>query len=205
MSGVGREEAPLSERRLGESWWSWRESNPRLPECHSGTLPTELQPHEAAEANAVPRTCQSVSQTAARRPRDSSGGAHREQLVAPEGVGASGMLAAAWPEWRNWHTQGTQNPPASRPCGFESRLRHRVPARTPTSLKPEVTPRPAESFPSQGTPTTEAVGRNLAEGSGVPLVARRDCTRKRSSDPRVPYERNLPTRVICEVRGWQIG
>ena len=35
------------------------------------------------------------------------------------------MLPAAAPEWRNWHTQGTQNPPASRPCGFESRLRHR--------------------------------------------------------------------------------
>ena len=28
------------------------------------------------------------------------------------------------PEWWNWQTRGTQNPVASRPCGFDPRLRH---------------------------------------------------------------------------------
>ncbi len=53
---------PREDRRgRGEraAWWSWRESNPRPPECHSGTLPTELQPHAAAEATAAGRVCQS--------------------------------------------------------------------------------------------------------------------------------------------------
>ena len=33
---------PICNRK---DWWSWGGSNPRPPECHSGTLPTELQPH----------------------------------------------------------------------------------------------------------------------------------------------------------------
>ena len=40
------------------------------------------------------------------------------------GLRGRGILRRLGPEWRNWYTQGTQNPPASRSCGFESRLRH---------------------------------------------------------------------------------
>ncbi len=28
-------------------WWSWGDSNPRLPPCKGGALPAELQPHVA--------------------------------------------------------------------------------------------------------------------------------------------------------------
>ena len=47
-----------------------------------------------------------------------------------------GRLRDSLPEWRNWHTQGTQNAPAARPCGFESHLRHRVPAARTGGLVP---------------------------------------------------------------------
>ncbi len=30
------------------------------------------------------------------------------------------------PEWRNWHTRGTQNPVRATECGFESHLRHQL-------------------------------------------------------------------------------
>ena len=43
------------------AWWSRRESNPRPPECHSGTLPTELRPHASAEATPPDSECQSTS------------------------------------------------------------------------------------------------------------------------------------------------
>jgi hypothetical protein len=45
----------------GSTWWSRRESNPRPPECHSGTLPTELRPHEGAQATPVAGACQNAS------------------------------------------------------------------------------------------------------------------------------------------------
>src|SRR5947207_12608839 len=37
------------------------------------------------------------------------------------------------PEWRNRHTQRSQKPPASGPCGFESHLRHVMLDRAPTA------------------------------------------------------------------------
>ncbi len=96
-------------RFYSDRWWSRRESNPRPPECHSGTLPTELRPHADAEATPLAHGCQS-----------------------PEGIPGAGkgsprrVSSPPLPEWRNWYTQGTQNPPVARPCGFESRLRHQV-------------------------------------------------------------------------------
>ena len=34
-----------SQLSYAAKWWIWRGSNSRLPECKSGTLPTELQTH----------------------------------------------------------------------------------------------------------------------------------------------------------------
>lgn len=84
-------------------WWSRPGSNRRPPECHSGTLPTELRPHEDAEATPPDSGCQKLS------------------AGNPKG---RGVCSRGLPEWRNWYTQGIQNPPVARPRGFESRLRH---------------------------------------------------------------------------------
>ncbi len=45
------------------------------------------------------------------------------------------VCCRAPPEWRNWYTQGTQNPPIARSCGFESRLRHHCRTRIPDSAR----------------------------------------------------------------------
>ncbi len=52
-------------------------------------------------------------------------GALKTPLVRVGFAGYTWIRAEAHgPGWRNWQTQGTQNPPGFGPCGFDSRPRH---------------------------------------------------------------------------------
>ena len=114
LRSSGRARRALRDMRC--LWWSRRESNPRPLECHSSTLPTELRPHRSADPNEVGRACQSCT-SSVRHPIAST-----VRLLIRGGV----VCCRRSPEWWNWYTQGTQNPPVARSCGFKSRLRHHL-------------------------------------------------------------------------------
>ena len=44
----GEREPQGESSRFCQVWWSWGDSNPRLPPCKGGALPAELQPHSGS-------------------------------------------------------------------------------------------------------------------------------------------------------------